>query len=156
MISAFLQGAGADSLLLIVGDGPADYLAHCRGLTGGDPRIVFWGEEKNIDALYAATDYVVRGDPRPCVGRTVYEGLYSGCQVVMPGPGAPDLIFEPEKFLNAIHFYPPRDKNALAKVFADRAGLKVGQRQYRSNVEQYVGAFDTFADACVARHKKNI
>ena len=154
VISAFREGAGADSLLLVAGDGPEDYVTHCRALAADDDRIIFWGEEKDIEIVYAATDYVVRGDPQPCVGRTVYEGLYAGCRVIMPGPGTADLIFEAEKFQDAILFYQPGDRNALANLFTENNGLKIQNREYRSNVQDYVQAFDRFADVCILRHKE--
>jgi glycosyltransferase involved in cell wall biosynthesis len=153
VIEAFRQGAGADAALLIVGSGPESYVAHCRALAADDPRILFWGEEQNIKCVYAATDYVVRGDPQPCVGRTVYEGLYAGCRVLMPGPGAADMIFEAEKFQDAIVFYAPRNTGALAATFAAQHGLKAQNRKYRSNVDSYIEAFDRFADDCIAGGK---
>lgn len=151
VIDAFRQGAGPDARLLIVGDGPTDYVAHCHAIAADDPRIVFWGEERNIAKIYAATDYVVRGDPQPCVGRTVYEGLYAGCRVMMPGPGSPDLIFEAERFQDSIFWYAPGSKAALAKMFTACSSSKVGARRYLSNIEAYVAAFDTFMNACLER-----
>jgi len=154
VISAFREGAGPNARLLIVGDGPADYVAHCRAIAGGDPRIIFWGEEGDIAKVYAATDYVVRGDPQPCVGRTVYEGLYAGCRVIMPGPGSPDLIFEAEKFQHSICWYAPGSKAALASLFADGSSKKVGVRHHLSNIESYVTAFDDFMNACLERRRQ--
>jgi glycosyltransferase involved in cell wall biosynthesis len=155
VINAFRQGAGPDARLLIVGDGPSDYVAHCHAIAADDPRIVFWGEESNIAKIYAATDYVVRGDPQPCVGRTVYEGLYAGCRVMMPGPGSPDLIFEAERFLDSIFWYAPGSKAALATMFTACSSNKVGARRYLSNIEAYVTAFDTFMNACLERKARS-
>ncbi|HEY0282610.1 MAG TPA: hypothetical protein VGC27_08305 [Rhizomicrobium sp.] len=151
VIKGFRQGAGEDALLLVVGDGPKDYVAHCRMLAGGDPRIVFWGEEENVKKIYAASDYIVRGDPKPCIGRTVYEGLYSGCRVIMPGPGEPGLLFEAERFRASVEFYRAGDAASLAAVFSSCTGKKVPARRYFSNVEDYVRAFDAFLDECLAR-----
>ncbi len=153
VIRAFRQGAGDDALLLIVGDGPKDYVAHCRSLTENDPRIVFWGEEENAKKIYAATDYVVRGDPQPCIGRTVYEGLYCGCRVIMAGLGAPDFIFEADRFHDCVELYRAGDAGSLAAVFALCTGKKILARQYLSNVEAYVQAFDRFLDECLVRRR---
>lgn len=153
VIRAFKQGAGDDALLLIVGDGPKDYVAHCRTLADNDPRIVFWGEEANAKKIYAATDYVVRGDPQPCIGRTVYEGLYCGCRVIIAGLGAPDFIFEAERFRDCVELYRAGDAASLATVFASCTGKKVPTRQYLSNVEAYVRAFDGFLDECLRRQR---
>jgi glycosyltransferase involved in cell wall biosynthesis len=151
VIRAFRQGAGDDALLLIVGDGPKDYVAQCRTQAGADPRIVFWGEEANAKKIYAATDYVVRGDPQPCIGRTVYEGLYCGCRVIMAGLGAADFIFEADRFQESVELYHAGDSGSLAKVFASCTGKKILARQYLSNVEEYVRAFDGFLDKCLSR-----
>ncbi len=150
VIEAFRQGAGAQDVLLVVGAGPDNYMARCRTLAGGDPRIIFWGEERNMDRVYASTDYVVRGDPAPCVGRTVYEGLYSGGRIIMPGPPDAGLIFEAERFQDAIAFYAPGSKDALARSFAACSGRRVTTRTYRSNVEDYVRSFDAFIESCLS------
>ncbi len=150
-IKSFRQGAGEDTLLLIVGNGPKDYVAYCRVLAGQDPRIVFWGEEDNVKKIYASTDYIVRGDPQPCIGRTVYEGLYSGCGVIMPGLGAPEFLFEAERFHDSVKFYRAGDPLSLATVFASCIGKKIAQRKYLSNVTEYVGAFDKFLGECLAQ-----
>ncbi len=102
-----------------------------------------------MEPVYASTDYVVRGDPAPCVGRTIYEGLYSGSHIIMPGPPKADLIFEAERFGDAIRFYVPGSKDALAKSFAESSGKKVAARNYRSNISDYVAAFDNFITSCV-------
>lgn len=149
VVEAFRQGAGANDVLLVVGAGSESYTAHCRALAGNDSRILFWGEERNIERVYASTDYVVRGDPAPCVGRTIYEGLYSGTHIIMPGPPEADLIFEAERFGDAIRFYVPGSKDALAKSFAESSGKKVAARNYRSNISDYVAAFDDFITSCI-------
>ncbi len=147
VIEAFRQVAGTADVLLIVGAGAESYMARCRTLAACDPRIIFWGEERNMERIYASTDYVVRGDPAPCVGRTIYEGLYSGSRIIMPGPPEAGLIFEAERFGDAIAFYAPGSKDALAKSFASCSGKKVTARNYRSNVEDYVKAFDAFIES---------
>jgi glycosyltransferase involved in cell wall biosynthesis len=147
VVEAFRHGSSAQDVLLVVGAGSESYTAHCRTLAGNDPRIIFWGEERNMERVYASTDYVVRGDPAPCVGRTIYEGLYSGSRIIMPGPPESSLIFEAEQFGSAIAFYAPGSKDALAKSFAACSGQKVVTRNYCSNVEDYVKAFDAFVES---------
>lgn len=156
VVAAFRQGAGENAVLLIVGAGSDDYIARCRALAEGDPRILLWGEEKDIKAVYAVTDYVVRGDPQPCVGRTVYEGLYAGCRVILPGPGQPGSLFEAERFQASMAFYEPGNKDALAAIFGTCSGKKVEKRVYLSNVGDYVRDFDDFLESCLARRKKTV
>lgn len=151
VVDAFRQGAEARDVLLVVGAGSKSYTAHCRALAANDPRILFWGEERNMERVYASTDYVVRGDLAPCVGRTIYEGLYSGSRIIMPGPPEANMIFEAERFGDAIRFYLPGSKDALAKSFAASSGKKGVARNYRSNVSDYVAAFDGFITSCITQ-----
>jgi len=151
VVDAFRQGAGARDVLLVVGAGSESYTAHCRALAANDPRILFWGEERNMERVYATTDYVVRGDPAPCIGRTIYEGLYSGSRIIMPGPPEANMIFEAERFGDAIRFYLPGSKDALAKSFAASSGKKGSARNYSSNVGDYVAAFDGFITSCITQ-----
>jgi glycosyltransferase involved in cell wall biosynthesis len=146
IVEAFRQGANASAHLLIVGDGTKEYVARCRAAAGGDQRILFLGERGDVRAIYAITDYVVRGDPNGCIGRTVYEGLYAGCRVIMPGAGEPDFLFEPGRYREAINLYSSRDRKSLARAFAEGSGQKVGLRMGRSNVDEYVHAFDGFIE----------
>lgn len=153
VIEAFRRGAGKDDALLVVGAGPEKYMSHCRTVAGEDPRVIFWGEERDIKRAYASTDYVIRGDPQPCVGRTIYEGLYSGCRIIMPGPPETDLIFEAKRFHDAIKFYAPNSKASLTSIFAACSGKKVSGREYRSNIGDYVKAFDSFIASCIVTRR---
>ncbi|OAI44815.1 hypothetical protein AYO42_00415 [Rhizomicrobium sp. SCGC AG-212-E05] len=154
VIEAFRRSAGTADILLIAGAGSENYMARCQAAAGGDPRIIFWGEEPDIKSVYASTDYVVRGDPKPCVGRTIYEGLYCGCRVIMPGPPEPGLIFEFERFQNAIAFYTAGSSDALARTFAACSGKKANARDYRSNVGDYMEAFDAFIGSCISQRRQ--
>ena len=150
VIDAYRKGAAPNTLLIIAGDGPAAYVERCRQAAANDPRILFWGAEKEIKRIYAATDYVVRGETRHCVGRTVYEGLYAGCRVIMPGQGEQTFLFEADQFSSDILLYKARDTQSLAAAFAASSGRKVTNRAGRSNINAYVQAFDGFLDHCLA------
>jgi glycosyltransferase involved in cell wall biosynthesis len=149
VIEAFRRAGAADAALLIVGDGPADYVARCRKMAQNDPRVIFWGVEPDVKRIYAATDFVVRGDPQACVGRTVYEGLYAGSGVILPGLGEPDFLFEAERFTDAIHLYKAGDCASLAQTIAACTGTKVAHRVGRSNIAEHVRQFDRFLDGCI-------
>jgi glycosyltransferase involved in cell wall biosynthesis len=149
IIEAFRQGASEDSLLLIVGSGgDAKYDPRCRSIAGDDPRVVFWGEDGDVRKIYASTHYVVRGDPQGCIGRTVYEGLYSGCHVIMPGLGEPDFLFEADRFRDRILLYQSRDVRSLADVFKSCRPLTGTSRVGLSNVGDYVREFTAFLNQC--------
>jgi glycosyltransferase involved in cell wall biosynthesis len=149
VIRAYRKGAAPNTMLIIAGEGPATYVERCREAAGGDPRIVFWGAEKEIKRIYASTDYVVRGETRHCVGRTIYEGLYAGCNVIMPGLGEPIFLFEVDKFLPRVALYKARDLESLADTFATFSGRKVNNRVGQSNIGAYVRTFDAFLDRCL-------
>jgi glycosyltransferase involved in cell wall biosynthesis len=150
VIEAFREGAAEDSLLLVVGSGgDAKYDARCRSAAGNDPRVVFWGEDEDVKKIYASTHYVVRGDPQGCIGRTVYEGLYSGCHVIMPGLGEPDFLFEADRFRDRIHLYRSRDVRSLSAVFKSCQPLTGTSRVGLSNVADYVREFTAFLTQCV-------
>jgi glycosyltransferase involved in cell wall biosynthesis len=150
IIQAFRKGAGADALLLIVGAGAGDYLERCRQSAGDDPRIVFWGEEREVKRVYAATDYVVRGEPYNCIGRTVYEGLYAGCRIILQRTGQGIPLFDAELFQDRVQYYPARDPQALADLFTACTGKKVQNRVGLENIVAYANTFDTFLDECIA------
>ena len=153
VIQAFKDGAHDNSLLLIVGDGSPSYVARCKAAAGGDSRIVFWGEESDIKKIYASTHHVVRGDPHGCIGRTVYEGLYSGCDVIMPGLGEPNFIFDPERFEDRILLYRSRDVGSLSALFASRSTRGPQKRIGTSNVGEHVSSFDSFLDQCLENRR---
>ncbi len=148
IISTFLKFKDQNARLLIVGGREQPALAAYRKLAEADPRVIFWGEEPDIMKIYAITDYVLRGEEFPCVGRTVYEGLYAGCRVIIPGSdGCPTPLFEYDTFRDAIFFYAPRNDSALLGLFNRLAGEKIRERKLRSNVDAYVRSFHEFVSS---------
>ena len=146
IIQTFMRLQDPTARLLIVGGRLTSALAECRRLAASDPRIVFWGEEQEIMKVYAISDYILRGEDFPCVGRTIYEGLYAGCRVIVPGDaGAPPPMFEMEAFSKMIHFYTPRDGDALLDLFTRLTPSKISGRQLKSNVGDYLEKFTQFA-----------
>jgi glycosyltransferase involved in cell wall biosynthesis len=149
VIEAFKKAGPDRCLLFIVGPfHDENYLSYCRSLAGDDPRIIFYGSEENIQLIYDISDYIIRGDPFQGIGRTIFEGLYSGCDVIIPGTN-PDLLFEYEKFKDKVHFYIPKDVSSLAAQIAGRADRKITERRYYSNVGEYLEKFTEFvAKSC--------
>lgn len=119
-------------------------------LAGDDRRIVFWGEERDIAQIYTLADYVLRGESYPCVGRTIYEALYAGCGVLVPG--AREGMFEFDRFAERIHFYPPRDRAAFVTQLDALAGNKQLAKHGESNVARYVEEFDRFIRRVIGKH----
>lgn len=145
VIQTFMKMRHADARLLIVGGRERPALARYRRIARSDPRIIFWGEEPDIMKIYAISDYVLRGEAFPCVGRTVYEGLYAGCRVIVPGVrDTPPPMFEQDRFRDDIYFYAPRNESEFLNVLSRLVGNKVRDRDLRSNTDAYVQQFRTF------------
>lgn len=145
IIEAFMHHRDENARLLIVGGREQAAIERYTLMARADRRIIFWGEEPDILKVYAISDYILRGEEFPCIGRTVYEGLYAGCGVILPGePDAAPPMFEFDRYRENIHFYPPRDKTALLARFSERSGTKVRKRELRSNVADYVHRFHDF------------
>jgi len=148
VIQTFMKMRHTDARLLIVGGRERPALARYRRIARSDPRVIFWGEEPDIMKVYAITDYVLRGEEFPCIGRTVYEGLYAGCRVIIPGSDdSPPPLFEYDTFRDAIFMYAPRNDNALRGLFNRLAGEKIRERKLRSNVDAYVRSFHEFVSS---------
>jgi glycosyltransferase involved in cell wall biosynthesis len=146
VIRAFRGTRAEHARLLIVGEG--EQAGELKRLAAGDSRIVFWGVERQIERIYALADYVLRGEAYPCVGRTIYEALYAGCGVIIPGSLTEHTLFEHERFASRVHFYPPGDEARLCEVFDTLAPHKITGKRGESNVAAHVAAFDAFvADA---------
>jgi glycosyltransferase involved in cell wall biosynthesis len=145
IIETFRMLAAQHAELLIVGNGEGDSLAQCKRAAGGDARVHFLGEEPDIAKVYAAADYILRGEAYPCVGRTVYEGLYAGCEVIVPGnTEAASGFFEIDRFKESIHFYDPRHQQSLLNQLERHADRKVPRKRGLSNVTEYLQQFRTF------------
>ena len=144
VIRAFRATRHAGMRLVIVGGGTPGEEAALQTLAREDPRIVFWGFEATIDPIYAMADYVVRGEAYPCVGRTIYEALYAGCGVVIPGSESDHTLFEYERFRARVHFYTPGSEERLRAVFEAIAGHKHGDKRGETNVQDHVREFDRF------------
>jgi glycosyltransferase involved in cell wall biosynthesis len=145
VIQTFRSFASEEAMLLIVGNGLTPFVEYCKGMAGEDGRIRFLGEESEIERIYAVADYVIRGEDYPCVGRTVYEALYSGCHVILPGSTADrEVFFDYDRFQEKMHFYAPRDQRSLTRLFESLVHSRVTDRHYTSNIDEFVARFREF------------
>jgi glycosyltransferase involved in cell wall biosynthesis len=142
VIRAFRATRDPALRLLVVGGGASE--RELRELARGDDRIVFWGVTRDVESIFALADYVLRGEAYPCVGRTIYEALYAGCGVIIPGNLSDHTLFEYARFAARVNFYPPGDECALQGVFQTLAGQKLVGKRGESNADQHVRAFDSF------------
>lgn len=140
-IQGFLSARLANAVLLIVGNDAANtsYIRQCKEAAAGHPGVQFTGELENTDNVYRAADYILRADTVPGPGRTVYEGLFSGCSVITQGDRGRDLplLDLPGEMESRVWFYQPNDEKDLARVFSETNGKKAAQRQYLENTAAY-------------------
>ncbi len=139
-----------DILLLVVGAVSDAQREKCTDLIQDDERIRILGELKEPGPIFSISDYIIRGEAFFAgFGRTLYEGLYSGCHVIYPGDREKDSskIEQYKEFSDRIHFYPPRDMKTLCD-FIDNACTKIAYpRDYRSNIEAGVRQYMDFIGA---------
>lgn len=113
VIEGFRRAQIPNSILLIAGVSRSSG----ESLTASrEENILFLGEIKNMSTIYAITDVLVRGEDLFCTGRTVFEALFSGARVLMPGR-EDDLgkqHFEDDQ-KNRVVFYEPRNLDSLVK-----------------------------------------
>ncbi|MDD5583836.1 MAG: glycosyltransferase [Candidatus Omnitrophica bacterium] len=153
VIESFTKVQNENTTLLVVGNGSEEYLDKCRLRAAGDKRIIFYGDEENIDKIYSISDYIIRGESYPCIGRTMYEGLYGGCSVIIPGSICEGKnIFDYDKFKQKIHFYTPRNHESLVSVLNMAAFKKVTKETYESNLDDCAAKFYDFI-RCSLEHK---
>jgi len=153
VISSFIKSK-IDATLLIVGNGEAHYLSDCKKLANNNANIIFYGEEENIDKIYAAIDYVVRGEPYQCIGRTVYEALFAGCNTIVPNETLSyNNFFENDKFKNQIHLYQPRNQDQFIDLLKELSNIKLINKIGQSNVMQYFHDFNQIVQIII---KENV
>lgn len=88
VIDSFIKANLPNSILLVVGDGDGEYFAEFLKVCKQHPNTVkYLGEIPHLSEtnLYYDTDFLIRGDESFRTGRTVYEALIHGNQVILPG-----------------------------------------------------------------------
>lgn len=139
VIEEFIRAGCKESGLLVVGiEAPDEYR--------NAPNVHFLGRVEKMHEIYAISDVVVRGEPEFCVGRTIYEALYSGCHVIIPGTKGrdKDKVFEYDRFSRQVMFYEPRERGALTKRMAQLDGMKKERCLGLSNEKEYKNKFYEF------------
>lgn len=145
VIRSFMQQDNPDSRLLIVGNHEHAYGRECERMAKDDERVIFCGEMKNPGCIYRISDYIIRGDAQFCIGRTIYEGLFSGAGVIIPGHETDLPKMQSGKELrNKIHFYEPGNETSLTEVIQERSLIKQENREFRSNIGDYMEQYNRF------------
>ncbi|MCI8782147.1 MAG: glycosyltransferase family 4 protein [Dorea sp.] len=146
IIESFLE-TQIEAYLLIVGKIRGTYAKECIKLAKNNCNVIFLGEIKEIEEIYAISDYIIRGEPCFCIGRTIYEGLYSGCDVIVPGKQE-DIQHYKDIFdiQENIHFYEARNKKSLIEQITNLKKIIKSERHFRSNIESYTKKIKKFME----------
>lgn len=150
VIQAFMKQHNEKSRLLIVGNYNHSYGRECEKMSKGDKRVIFCGELKDTRGIYRISDYILRGDPQFCIGRTIFEGLYAGCGVITPGCMNDLQIFpEGKKFEERIFFYTPQSEEDLSGIIEKQTKYKQIDRKLYSNTKEYAERFNRYINGMI-------
>ena len=151
VIDAYNHAKNENLILLVVGRYEnKNYYENCINIANNNPNIIFTGDLKNPGEIFKISDYILRGDDIFCIGRTVNEGLYSGCNAIIPYSPDSEVnlsIFD-EKYHEKIKLYIARDLNSLADVLNKCTKVNQESREYVSNLEEYVTKFKAVTGLC--------
>jgi len=158
----FYEADLEDSVLIVFGSANSEYASSIKmkwlNRTG---KIIWAGEHEYLSerGAYTRIDAVIRADSTFKTGRTVYEGLYAGSNIVIQGD-ITDLIADPplSKWRDNITLYKPQDKislvNALRIVHKKLKSFKSGslERKLLSNYDDYRGSMDMVYSQLLKNH----
>ncbi len=147
IIQSFIQAQIPNSILLIVGgSNDKSYLNECVSLARRHDNIQFLGEESDINKIYLISNCIIRGEFCFCVGRTTFEGLYSGCKVILPGNRIKnsDELFDFHRFADNIYFYEPRNECDIIEQMKNASVSPIMHRNYHSNLVKYATEIKQF------------
>lgn len=140
IIQSFIQAQIPNSILLIVGGtNDKSYLNECVSLASSYDNIQFLDEESDINKIYLISNCIIRGESIFCVGRTTFEGLYSGCKVILPGSriNNSEELFDYQRFADNIYFYEPRNECDIIEQMKNASISPIMHRNYHSNLVEY-------------------
>ncbi|WP_146035994.1 glycosyltransferase family 4 protein [Pseudomonas sp. LFM046] len=139
----FARSQLRNSLLVIVGGGSEPYVQKIKEAESDSNGCVrYVGQIDNLQAsgFFSEIDFLVRGEPFFCTGRTVYEALYSGASVVLPGSERNlemDTVLA--DFKEYVEFYEPRDFSRMIELVRENEdrNMKGSSRISHCNYEDY-------------------
>lgn len=145
IINSFVRANRKDIKLLIAGSGKSEYLSYCKKIANDN--VIFIGEVEDILNVYKISDYIIRGDQDFATGRTVYEGLYAGCYIIMQGnkTEAEEKMFEYSRFKERVIFYKSRDIKELQSIFTNIKKNEINNIA-KSNIEEYINKIKNYID----------
>ncbi|MDE6748863.1 MAG: hypothetical protein K2K21_07365 [Lachnospiraceae bacterium] len=155
VLKSFMKHENPNSRLLIVGNNDHAYGRDCEKMTKNDERVIYCGEMKDTGSIYRVSDYIIRGEPQFCIGRTIYEGLFAGAGVIIPGH-EPDIekMQSGDELRDMIHFYEPKSEESLAAVIQKCSHVKQADRKFRSNIGHYMERYNRFINRVTGDSKR--
>lgn len=94
-------------------------------------------ETKNIDKIYAISDFIIRCEDYLPLGRTVWEGLYAGCKVLVP-TRPNDKLDEINSYLaRGIWLYPAENVPAMANILLNTISIPFPNNIPCSNIAEH-------------------
>ncbi len=146
---AFLSHDFSDAMLIIIGDANDSYGKAIRQMCEAYPNRLRWlGEQSDLvyRGFFNGIDVLVRGDKSFRTGRTVYEALFSGVRVILPGSSTElgnDSILN--NFAANVDLYEPNSLESLtttllqSKFKCTQCRIKNHQaRVKRNNYNEYL------------------
>lgn len=120
LISSIAKKINSDKIVfLVVGLPNGKFGKRCLKNIQQYPNVKYFGQINDMDPIYAITDIVLRLDlvdvPIP-IGRTVWEGIFSGCLAVLPVKKGYDLSSIQNLLNKYIFIYDILDMDNLASV----------------------------------------
>ena len=149
VIDVFKKMKRKDLILAIAGAGMnKTYIEECHKKADSCNNICFLGEQKDMDFVYRISDYIIRAEEYFVTGRTVYEGLYAGCGLIVQSKKEDDKnkMQEYERFQDRIYFYQARNEDSLIKIFETLPEEKRMTRVFLSNTEEYAKKVTAFLE----------
>ncbi|WP_416327435.1 glycosyltransferase [[Eubacterium] hominis] len=131
--------------LIIVGSGEEKYVSNVKKIIHESKNIVFIPEQKDLSELLKVSDFVIRGENFFCIGRTIYEALYSGIGVIIPGKQS-DIknIYDYDLFVDKIHIFKPGDTVSLINLICELEKNVYKKNHKDNNLDEYISSFFRF------------
>ena len=107
---------------------------------------MFLGEKEHIEEIYLLSDYIIRADESFVTGRTVYEGLYADCNVILQIDADEDKekVHDYKKFEKKLFFYKTRNQDSLVSLLEEIPNEKVSERSANSNILEYINEIEDY------------
>jgi hypothetical protein len=140
-----------NAILIIFGDDESNYASSLKKHWSLLNKNILWSGHHDYlfeRGIYNKIDVVVRGDLSFRTGRTVYEGLFSGSRVIIPGSNLELLVdSDLSSFSNKVEMYKPRDKKSLIKTFkTTQAKLKDDRTNSLSRNDNYFSNYEIYRE----------